>query len=72
MSRLATLALVGALAAVVLSLGACAPARPLTVQESRDLADCRAFASLAGGFNLVNQAFNQEIALRNCLAARGY
>lgn len=59
-------------ALALVTLAACAPSRPLTVQESRDLADCRAFASLAGGFNLVNQAFNQEIAFRNCLAARGY
>lgn len=60
--------------ALALALGACAaaPSRPLTAQETRDLNECRFLASTVGGFNLVNQQFNQEIAFRNCLVARGY
>jgi hypothetical protein len=58
--------------AVAVTLAACAPTRPLTAQEARDLNECRFLASTVPGFNLVNQAFNQEIALRNCLVARGY
>ena len=55
-------------------LAACAaePSRPLTAQEVRDVNECRFLASSVSGFNLVNQQFNQEIAFRNCLVARGY
>jgi hypothetical protein len=52
-------------------LAACAAGRPLTAAEQQAVAECRALASMVGGYNMVNQAFNQEIAWRNCLAARG-
>lgn len=56
------------------ALAACGGGPPgqLTPQEARDWNDCKFRASTVGGFNLVNQQFNQEIAFRNCLAARGY
>lgn len=57
---------------LALLVSACAAERPLTMQEQQDVAQCRAVASTVTGFNLVNQAFNQEIAFRNCLIARGY
>lgn len=59
-------------ALVLLSACAAEPSRPLTAKEQQDLRECRFAASMAGGYNMVNQAVNQEVAFRNCLAARGY
>lgn len=61
------------LAALAL-LCACAsePSRPLTAREQQDLRECRFAASTVAGYNMVNQAVNQEVAFRNCLHARGY
>lgn len=55
-----------------LLLAGCVEQRPLTMQEQRDVNECRFAASMVAGYNMVNQMMSQEIAFRNCLAAKGY
>jgi hypothetical protein len=55
----------------VLIVTGCAPQRLLTPAEQQAIAECRVLASMVGGYNMPNQMFNQEIAFRKCLTAKG-